>query len=96
MFILAISYFSCLDKKKTCRGTHQPARTRIYENGGVKILKSSYDLALELMLQSKPDIKRVTLLLNKGVEEGNSDSAYALGTWYLFGENFEKDMALCL
>ena len=55
-------------------------------------MKSSYDLALELMLQSKPDIKRVTLLLNKGVEEGNSDSAYALGTWYLLGKNLEKDM----
>ncbi|AFT68826.1 Putative secreted protein with protein prenylyltransferase domain [Alloalcanivorax dieselolei B5] len=53
--------------------------------------KEKYDRALSEANSDSPDISLVLELLNESMDEGCSDSAYALATWYLFGNHVEKD-----
>ena len=52
-----------------------------------------YEEALAEMSQDNPNAKRALKLLNESLAEGNPNAAYALGTWYLHGENVDKDTA---
>ena len=52
-----------------------------------------YDAALEEMSKETPNIKQVLVWLNESLELGDSNAAYALGTWYLHGENVDKDLS---
>ena len=52
----------------------------------------SYHAALMEMSKKSPDTQLALSLLNSSLEKGNSYAAYALGTWYLYGENVEQDL----
>lgn len=45
-----------------------------------------YETALRIMKGKDPDIDRAFNLLNQSLEEGNTLAAWALGTWYLHGQ----------
>jgi len=48
-------------------------------------------MALAEMKKEVPDVSLVLTLLNDSIEAGCSKAAYALATWYLFGNHIEKD-----
>jgi len=52
-----------------------------------------YETALKEMSRSRPNIESVIDLLNKSIELGNPDAAYALATWYIHGGYVEKDLS---
>jgi TPR repeat protein len=47
---------------------------------------SDYKAALAEMAKNEPQVKRATFLLRSSVRKGNASAAYALATWYLFGQ----------
>ncbi len=47
---------------------------------------SDYQAALAEMTKDQPNVKRAALLLRSSVKKGNASAAYALATWYLFGQ----------
>jgi TPR repeat protein len=53
--------------------------------------KSKYEMALVEIRKEYPDIPLVLALLNESIDEGSSEAAYALGTWYLFGNHVDQD-----
>lgn len=53
--------------------------------------KIKYKMALDEIKKESPDIPLVLTLLNESMDSGYSESAYALATWYLFGNHVEKD-----
>ncbi len=58
-------------------------------------MKSSsryYRRALRMMQSETPNINAVVKLLEKGIEEEDPSSKYAIGTWYLHGGYLKKNV----
>lgn len=53
--------------------------------------KRKYEMALAEIKKESPDIPLVLALLNESIDEGSSEAAYALATWYLFGNHVDRD-----
>ncbi len=51
-----------------------------------------YNKALKEVGKENGDIELILSLLNKAIEKGSLKASYALGTWYLHGNNVEKDL----
>lgn len=60
------------------------------ENGVRKL--DPYKNALKEISKKNPDIDKVLSLLERSIEEGNGEAAYALGTWYLHGHYVAKNL----
>src|SRR5579863_5279799 len=59
----------------------------------VRYETKSYKLALSEARKKRPDNKKITSLLNRAMRQNDPNAAYALGTWYLHGHIFEKNIA---
>lgn len=57
----------------------------------MKTSKELYEASLKEIRKENPDIKMVLENLNKASSLGNVEATYALATWYLHGENVQKD-----
>lgn len=51
-----------------------------------------YQKALKEMAKDNPNIEKVINLLENSSQDGDSRATYALGTWYLYGTHFKKDI----
>ncbi len=54
--------------------------------------RDTFDRATEEALKDDANLKKVFLLLEKSLDEGNPKAAYALATWYYFGKYVKKDI----
>jgi len=54
--------------------------------------KALYEHALAEMYTEGPDIKGVLKALREAETLDSADAAYALATWYLFGENVDRNL----
>ncbi|MBI9074588.1 MAG: sel1 repeat family protein [Desulfatibacillum sp.] len=57
----------------------------------MSIAKTKYNKALAEISKESPDISSVLALLNESINAGSSEAAYALATWYLFGNHVDQD-----
>ena len=52
----------------------------------------AYQTAFAEMKKETPDLDLTMSLLVQSLEQGNPKAAYALGTWYLHGENVPRNL----
>lgn len=82
----------CRSSLTVCGNRLRQADPIAYESNALMKRLSDYESALVEMARKNPDVTKVSGLLSTALGNGDYRAAYALGTWYLHGRYFKRNM----